>query len=466
MAFVGRSRELGRLRALLDARTPSVVRVTGIRGGGKSALVRRGVVDSRAVIHTCAPLPELAQRARLGRQLSDDPSGQSALPRNDDDEVATWASLFQRLGTEAASGDRPLVLILDDAHRLAESRARFVRPLVEQLVSAGSDGPPLHVVLVGRDDGLPTSDDLDPLPVETLAVDPLPLRAAASMLPGSRPVDRLVAYGVFGGIPRVLSSLDSSRTTGTNLRRLVLDRDGPLADAGGLWLERELQTPSRYYAVMRSLSFGETDWSSIRNGVPDVTGSGQLAPYIARLLSLGLIVARRSLDAPPRSRSTRYSIADPFLAFWFRAVLPHRVDEGTSGADYYAHRIRPALAGQMKSVFPAICRQHMRFDAIETLGANARESGSLWGANYDIPLAGLLTSGAAFYGACGWSFEERADSPVGHLESAIRETRYGFGRERRVRLVFTAHSPPVWLRREVARHRDALIIDAAALLGD
>lgn len=464
MAFFGRSRELGRLRALLDSRAPVVVRVSGVRGGGKSALVGRAVMDSRAILHTCPPLPALAQRAGLWHQLTDEASTPTTPPQGESDQPPTWDALLGRLRDEAGEGDRPLVLVLDDAHRLTEARARFVRPLVETL-SRDRAGPPLHIVLVGRDDGLPATKDLDPLPVETVAVDPLPLRAAVPMLPGARPVDQLVAYGVFGGIPRVLTSLDPSRTTGTNLRRLVLDRDGSLADAGERWLERDLQTPSRYYAIMRALSFGETDWSTIRDGIPDLTGSGQLAPYIARLVSLGLIVARKSLDASPRSRSTRYSIADPFLAFWFRAVLPHRVGRPEPEADYYALRIRPALDGQTRSVFPALCRQHMRFDAIETLGANARESGSLWGASYELPLAGLLTSGAAFYGACGWSFEDRRDSPVARIEAAMRETRYGFGRERRIRLVFTAHSAPVWLRREVARNRDALIIDADALLG-
>jgi hypothetical protein len=260
--------------------------------------------------------------------------------------------------------------------------------------------------------------------------------------------------------------LDASLTTGTNLRRLTMDPDGPLADAGSAWLEKDVQTPTRYYAIMAALAGGETDWASVRRGVPDVTGSGQLAPYITRLLSLGLVEARRSLDASARSRSTRYSIVDPFLAFWFRVILPYRIGGPESESDYYARVVRPALGAQMRSVFPALCRQHMRFDAIETLGLNAREDGSLWGSGYDLPVAGLLTSGGAFYGACGWSFDDRTHSPVAQIEAAMRESRYGFGRERRVRLVFTAQTAPGWLRREVARNRDALIIDAPALLGD
>lgn len=313
---------------------------------------------------------------------------------------------------------------------------------------------------------MPDDDALLPLVPESIVVEPLPLRIASSLLPGTRPLDRLVAYGVFGGLPKVLSMLDPSLTTGTNLRRLTMDPDGPLSDVGGAWLEKDVQTPTRYYAVMAALAPRETDWATVRKGVPDVTGSGQLAPYIARLLSLGLVTARKSLDAPPGSRSTRYAIADPFLAFWFRAIMPYRVGDRESESDYYARVVRPALAAQMRSVFPLMCRQHMRFDAIETLGVNAREDGSLWGQDYDLPVAGLLTSGGAFYGACGWSFDDRSRSPVARIESAMRESRYGFGRERRVRLVFTAQVAPGWLRREVARNRDALLIDASALLGD
>ena len=50
--------------------------------------------------------------------------------------------------------------------------------------------------------------------METLRVGPLPFRPACSLLPGSRPVDLLRAYSVFGGVPRVLVSLDRDVTVG------------------------------------------------------------------------------------------------------------------------------------------------------------------------------------------------------------------------------------------------------------
>ena len=51
-----------------------------------------------------------------------------------------------------------------------------------------------------------------------------------------------------------------------NVRRLILSPDGALADAGTVLLERYLQTPSRYAAILAALSRGEADWTSLRAG--------------------------------------------------------------------------------------------------------------------------------------------------------------------------------------------------------
>lgn len=382
-----------------------------------------------------------------------------------------WNELWAAATRMPSPGDRPRVLVLDDAHRLTEARARFIEPLVRALSRARAAGVAIHVVLAGRESGLPPEDAFGDLTCDTLRVPPLPLRAAAPHLPGSEAYQLIRAYGVFGGLPGVLAVLDPERTVGTNVRRLMLDTDGALADAPLGWLEREVQTPSRYVAILRALARGESDWASIHRGVPDLTRSGQVAPYLKRLGEMGLVEARTSLDASPRSRNTRYALADPFLAFWFRFVFPWRFqpdarEPDASIREHYARMIRPSVDDHLETIMPRIARNHMEHDALESLGATARESGSLWGPDVEIPVAGILTSGAAFYGRCSWSAPERPSDPLSQLDGEIRETRYGFGRERRLRLLFTGRTAPVWLRREAARRPDALLIDAEALVGD
>lgn len=439
--------------------------MSGLRGSGKSALVRRAASGFPSVALTFAPAPDPGLRAAFADAVNH--AGQRLY--NWDDIVSrddSWSDLFEAVIRLAAAGTTPFIVILDDAGRLAQARARFVAPLEIAAHQAAERSIRVHFVLVGPAAELPMFSDKAPGTPATLHLEPLPLRAATRWLPGHRAHEQVRAYGVFGGLPGVLSMLDSSVTVGTNVRRLLLADSGALADAPFAWLEREVQTPSRYVAILRTLAMGESNWSTVHQGVADLTRSGQVAPYLNRLVELGMVEMRRSLDAGPRSRSTRYSITDPFLAFWFRFVLPWRLEEAKEDiGPHYARAVRPGINHHMDRMLPRIGRQHMQFDARESIGSAPRENGSLWGPDHEIPMAGILNSGAAFYGTTRWSDAETDTSALDHLDGQVRSTRYGFGRERRLRIIVTGRLASASLRREVARRHDAELIDATALLG-
>jgi len=466
MEIHGRSAELGRLRHALDQNEASIVRVTGMRGVGKSTLVARPLADYRHLVLRARPFPDPAQRAHL-RAVLDGGLAAAGIPPSEPtpEDAPEWRALFDRVLALAGTADRPFVLVLDDIHRLVEARSRYRGPLTRLIEKARARTCPLHVVLVGPRSAMPTEEENERLTTEWIELRPLPFRAALPLLPGSRPHDLVRAYGVFGGIPRVLSAVDRDAALGTNVRRLLLAEGGTLTDAGGAWLERDVQTPSRYYSIMATLACGEAHWSALHAGVPDLTRSGQVAPYVKRLEELGLVEARRSLDAAPAARARRYALTDPFLATWSRFAL--LVEPSTPGStDTYSSVVRPALDDHLASVFPSICRQHMEQAAGETLGSSARENGSLWGAGYDIPVAGILKSGFAYYGACLWQPSKAAEPPLELLDRQLRETRYGFGREHRLRVVFTGQTAPRWLSREVARRHDARLVDPEVLVGE
>lgn len=465
MDYVGRSTELGVLRAALEGSDSSVIRVTGLPGVGKSEFVRRGVADYRSFVFRCPPLPDEAQRRAFG---------EAWLSRPDDfnegfivSRAGPWSDVLAGVAEEASVPGRPWVLVLDDADRLVQSRARIGAPIAKLMDRAGLAGTTVHVVLVARDPEALSFKGLERLNAIDLSLPPLTLHAVSPWLPGKRPEDRIRAYGVFGGTPRVIQSLDRTVTVGNNVRRLLLDDSGGLAAGPLAWLERAVQTPARYVGVLKTLAWGEADWAQIHAALPDLSRSGQVAPYLTRLESLGFVERRRSLDASPRSRATRYRIVDPLVAFWFRFVFPWRLSQQSSTVGHhYTERVRRELHHHMEVVLPAIARQHMAHDSLGTLGTSARERGSLWSADTEITLAGTLASGAAFYGITAWSPSPKDDSPLDRLDRQIRGTRYGFGRESRFRLVFTGRPTPAWLRREVVRRHDAHLIDAETLLGE
>jgi hypothetical protein len=387
---------------------------------------------------------------------------------------ATWDGLLQHLARLAAEG--PLALVLDDAHRLSESRSRVGPALARVLLAAHEDATPFHVILVGRAGSLPQvalpgrpplghPREEPPSPLE-VRVPHLPLRAAIPFLPGSTPEDRIRAYAVFGGIPAHLLRLDPDATLWTNIRRAFLEPGASFAERGIDLLERDVQSPARYAAILATLSAGEADWGIVHEGVSDLTKSGQVAPYLRRLEELGLLETRRSLDATPRSRNRRYRIVDPLVAFWFRFVLPFRHEaRAPDAAHWMAEAVRPHLDRHVASVFPEICRRHMALDAMEWAGANARECGSLWGGGYDIDAAGILSSGAAFYGQAPWGEHAIGPGSLSTLDAMVAETRYGFGREGRLRIIFSAQGFTPELVRQAARRHDVALVNGEALVG-
>lgn len=458
MAFLGRRRELGTLRSLFDRPDPVLAHVTGPPGIGKSALVARAVADLPHVRAACPPLPDPDIRAAARRAAEPLLHG----PEEDGAPPPSWAELARRLREATGREERPRILVLDDAHRLAEARSEVEEPL-RRLLQPGR-GTPLHLVLVGRAPGLPELAGREPDAV--LRLRPLPFRDALPLLPGRDAVERIRAYGTFGGMPAHLRHLDTDVTPGTNVRRLALTPGGPLARAGLDLLERTLQTPARYVAILAVLARGESEWRDVHAGVRDLTSSGQVAPYLRRLEEMGLVEVRRSLDAPPRSRSRRYRILDPFVAFWFRFLLPALDRAGARDAtDLLSEVIRPELDDHMAHVFPEVCRQYMERDVMELLAANARETGSLWGDGYDLPVAGILASGVPFYGTARWG-EAPGPALLTLLDRAIRETRYGFGRELRLRAVFSPSRFPRRLERLVASRQDGILVGPEALAGE
>ena len=487
MIFTGRSRELGLLRTEFDQGEARCLSVSGLPGAGTSTLVRRAAEHYPGLRFRCPPLPDPLTRLHLARALEQDavddrdappspPPLPTAIPQQHIEgrgDVPSWKDLFRTLLRKA--GDRsPFVVILDDAHRLQDSRSRFEPALAETIAEARTAGTTFHVVLAGRSGSVPTLGEshAETVPTLLLHVDPLPLRAAAPHLPGATASDKIRAYAVFGGLPGVLAHLDNSVTVGTNVRRLLLPDHGTLAELPINWLERSVQTVTRYTAVLEALSYGEAEWADLSAAIPDLTRSGQVAPYLARLAELGFVRTRRSLHSGPRSRSTRYAASDPFITFWTRFILPWRLSErATEIVPYYASAIRPGIRDHLQRIMPMVCRHHMEVDALETLGSRARDSGSLWDASVDIPVAGTLASGAAYYGSCLWDPPASRPlkpelTPLQKLDRSVRETRYGFGRQGRIRLIFTGRATPTWLRREVARRDDARIIDAGDLIGD
>ena len=437
MAFVGRTHELEQLRREYAKPTPSLIVLYGRRRVGKSTLILESLRGSRFVYHQASRLTDFDNLGLFKRSLEATLGANPVLS-----SLSDWTGVLAHLETLAQT-QPGLTVVLDEFPYLCEAQ-----PGLPSLVQAAWDrvranGTHLNLVLCGSsiafmEDLLAERNPLRGRQNLTLDLEPMPYRDAARWVPRWRRDDQLKLYGVFGGMPYYLAMIDPSNSLEENLREVVLERGAPLLDEATQLLQAELQAPQRHASVLRAIAEGCHDWGEIIGRVRDFKDGAQLAPYIKKLEGLRLIEVVRSLDASDKDRNRRYHLQDPFLAFWFRFVLPNQSAlEAGHAKGILKHLILPFLDDHMGAVFEMICREFMRLHAQEVLGQPVRTVGRVWAADYDLDVAGELLDGSSVYGECKWWKDPVGENVLERLLETAGRAKYGTRDKRTQYLLFS-----------------------------
>ncbi len=437
----------------------AVVGIYGRARVGKSRLAATIVAGARHLYVAAAPLPESAQidlvraSARAGG-IGDPPPG-----------GVDWGDLLHWLRDRGVQA-----LVFDGLGTLLDANRRFLHDLGRAWLALEQSGGGPALVFVDEDADVirtlvgersPLRDPLAGIVGVQAAneaalhrVEPLTYGVLARRCRGWSAEEVIAGYAIFGGLPTHLAAIDPSQRLEGNVIRLILRPDGPLFSSPIEHLRGRFQNPTRYAAIVRAMAAGARSWRALGTAVPGMRGAGPLGPYVKRLEALDVVRVERSLDATAGSRRSRYRLTDTFDAFWWSRVLPLR-SRLTAGdldpARAWSDHVAPALDDHVARVFPLVCRQFLASYGLSPQGSTTREVGALWGDGYDLPVAGTLTGGAVVYGGCHWHERRPTEAWLDRLEDHVRTTRYGFGREARLRVLFTREPPTERLRLTLLR---------------
>nr|WP_294504589.1 ATP-binding protein [uncultured Rhodopila sp.] len=463
--FVGRAQELSRLRKEFATNRPSLLVVYGRRRIGKSTLLREAAKDVPHVLYQATRVTAALNLEALKSEIARSLGGNDLL-----NGLGDWLSVLTYLA-QRAEEMTGLVVVLDEFPYLVEVDPSLPSVLQKFWDSGSAAAGRLNLVLCGsliaQMEGLLA--ERNPLyGRQTLAMDvqPLPLRDAAVFFPGYSPEDRILTYGVFGGIPFNLRLCDPDAGVKQNIIDLLLTDSGALVDEPNVLLQSELRETQRYASILAVIADGCTKLGEIAGRIRDVKDSVSLSPYMERLERMRLVRAVHSLDAAPKSRDRRYFVDDPLIAFWHRFVRPNlsSVAQGF-GTEIWRHQIELRLDDFMGGAFEEICRAHARKYSQERLPAPAREVGQIWGADCDIDVAGQLLDGSMLYGECKWRRGEVGDDVVNALIRRAEHTGYGRGEDRRHFVVYARTGFKPGVRERAARDGKIILHTPATILG-
>jgi len=348
--MVDRDVEAAELAGLLRRRGPVLALLYGRRRVGKTFLINHVWPDAQTFYYVASDATTEFNRrdllSELGRWL-----GTELNP----DDYPTWRTIF-RLLLQVRAPD-PVVVILDEyqyLRTLEEDVDSQLAAVWEEYKNRGGVRDRFVLVLCGSiveimerldSAGSPLYGRID----WKHRLQPFDYWNAGLMAPFLDAADRARAYGVFGGTPRYLASVDVERSLGENVAALALAPRGEVRAQIETVIEQEkgLRNLGQYKSVLAAIGHGATETNEIAQQT-GLKNDNALRRVLEVLEGLGYIETRRNFAAA-FNEPNRFRVCDPALRFYYAVVWRYRNELETNPAtavwDAYVKDEMPAYMG-------------------------------------------------------------------------------------------------------------------------
>jgi AAA+ ATPase superfamily predicted ATPase len=427
--FIDRHQELATLERMFQSEIAEFFVLYGRRRVGKTELLSQFCKNKRSIYFLASQLKEpdhLRQLTETARHVINDPLLQSLV-------FDDWESAFIYLAQQAQ--EERLVLVLDEFQYLCEDNAALPS-LIQRFWDLHGKNSKLFLILCGSQVSFMEREVLaerSPLygrRTGQLQLMPLSYRDSGYFFSEYSLKEKLIAYGILGGIPAYLnqfalrSSNDPQRTLEQHIKNELLTPQGYLFDEVNFLLRTELREPRTYASLLHAIAGGATRLNEISQRVG--LESTNVNKYLSVLRELRLVkretpVADRT---PQKSKKGLYKIADNYVKFWFRFVLPNRSLIESGNIDLvYQQIIAPNLSHYMGEIFEGICRQYISHYWEEKLKIAPKKVGGHWESDFEIDVLTENVDKSHWFGECKWWNAPVGENVLNHLiENAMKVT--------------------------------------------
>jgi AAA+ ATPase superfamily predicted ATPase len=145
---------------------------------------------------------------------------------------------------------------------------------------------------------------------------------ARDFFPRSKSADEIVRYlTIFGGVPKYLEELTLSKSLEQNIENLLFSENGLFLEEFDKIFNVHFKEPRTYLAIVRALSNGPMNLEEIATALK-VKSSGGLKVYLDNLEMAEFI--RPNFSQPFKNKRSGYRIADEFILFYLKFILPNK----------------------------------------------------------------------------------------------------------------------------------------------
>lgn len=315
MEFVDRKEETARLRDVLDRDKFALVAVYGRRRLGKSTLIKRVLTD-RDVYFLADRSESQHQRALLAKVVA------QIFPDFDKLTYPDWESLLLAINYRT---ERRFVLCLDEFPYLVEQSPELpsvLQKLIDDkslkysLVVCGSSQNMMYGLFL--DATAPLYGRAD----EIMRLTPLRLPYLQEAI-GLDATSAVEEYAVWGGVPRYWELRENRKSLDDALWHNVFSVNGALYEEPVKLFMDDVNDVVKTSTIMSYVGIGVNRLSEIAARCNEPATN--LSRPLRKLVDLGFLGKDVPFGADEKNaKKSLYKISDPFMAFYYRFVVPNR----------------------------------------------------------------------------------------------------------------------------------------------
>lgn len=353
--FFGREKELEKLNELYKIEGFQFVVMYGRRRVGKTTLLSEFVKDKTHLFFVAEEYSKERALTDFSQQIY------KLLELEGLPPFLGWKEAFEFLIQKVDT--KRVVLIMDEYPYLVGAD-KSISSILQNLIDHKLLKTDLFIVICGSSMSFMEKNVLSyksPLygrKTAEMKIEPFDFYESCNFVSAYNAVDKVISYGVLGGIPQYLKYFTDKKDIKENVLNVVLNKGSVLYEEPKNILKQELREPMVYNTIIEAIATGASKMNEIVTKTK--MDSDKCARYLGSLINLRIVEKERPIGESA-DRKSIYKLSDNLFKFWYRFVF-HNISLTEQGESEFLYEsiIKPDLSEYVgRNVFEDICRQYL-----------------------------------------------------------------------------------------------------------
>ena len=349
----GRKEELNQLKELYNSHSFEFLVMYGRRRVGKTTILQEFAKHYHSIFFPAREKNDALNLDDFSKVI------QYHFDKNYIASFQSWEDAFNYIGSKVS--ERTAIIIDEFPYIIEENPS--VKSILQHAIDHSWKNKNIFLILCGSSISIMETDVMgrkSPLhdrQTSSLEIKPFDYLESSIFFPNYSNEDKLLAYGILGGVPRYLEAFDPNISIEKNIASKIIRNGSYLHEEPDNLLKAELRETNVYSSILSAIANGRNKIIDIANFIHE--DRTKVAKYLITLQTLRLIEKRIPCGAPETSKKSIYIIKDQFFKFWFRYEFTNNSYYAMLGANDASKEIMDDISNLMGDAFEEICKEYI-----------------------------------------------------------------------------------------------------------